>query len=105
MTYFRALCAYELGEPDTARELCGELLARSEDLLENADKRGYFGVGMPVPAPYEQDIVRVNRINAYLLRTLGELGLGGQYADSLERLRGLEPENTIMCYLEQLGLV
>ena len=105
MTYFRTLCAYELGEPDTARELCGELLARSEELLENADKRGYFGVGMPVPAPYEQDIVRMNTISAYLLRTLGELGMGGQYADSLERLRELEPENTILCYLEQLGVV
>ena len=83
------------------------MVESGEKLYRNADLRGYFGVGSPVPAPYEQNCERLHKIDALLLTALGKHGLGD--ADgakkALDELVTLEPENMKLCFMRMVGIL
>ena len=107
MSVFAALCCRELGEYEKADSILRGMCAQAEELLENEDLRGYFGVGSPCPPPYEQDIVRQHRVDAYLLMALGKRYLGDTIAadKALTKLRVIDPYNSRLCFLKKLRIL
>ena len=107
MTIFAALCMKELGENERAEKVLYGMIDSGERLCENADLRGYFGVGSPVPAPYEQDQVRGHKIDGLLLIALGKKGLCDEEGAraALCELERIEPENMKVCFLRLTGVI
>ena len=107
MSVFAALCQRELGDYNRADAVLRGMCSQAEDLLENEDLRGYFGVGSPCPPPYEQDVVRWHRVDAYLLMALGKRYLGDAIAadEALAKLRVIDPYNSRLCFLTKLGIL
>lgn len=107
MTIFAAECMKELGDPENARRVCRGMVESGENLYKNADLRGYFGVGSPVPAPYEQDNVRLHKIDGLLLTALGKHGLGDDAGAkaALDELVELEPENMKLCFMRMVRII
>lgn len=107
MTIFAALCMKALGDDARASKVLSGMVESGEKLYRNADLRGYFGVGSPVPAPYEQNCERLHKIDALLLTALGKHGLGD--ADgakkALDELVTLEPENMKLCFMRMTGIL
>ena len=105
--YFAALAEEKLGNPAKAEEIYKELIATGDNQLKNAHIPGYFGVGMSAPLPYEQDIVRQNSINAYLLKALGNKGLGNEQvcAECTAKLEALDPTNFKLTFLRMLDIL
>ena len=107
MTIYAALCMRKLGQDDRADEVLRGMIKSGENLIENADLRGYFGVGSPVPAPYEQDQERLHRIDGLLLIALGKKGLGDEDGAkaALDELLAIDPYNMKVCFLEICGVI
>ncbi len=105
LRYFAALAERKLGRPEKAEAILREMIATGDRQLERAHIPGYFGVGMAAPLPYEQDIVRQNSINAYLLKALGSKGLGdeAECRACVEKLEALDPTNFKLSFLHTLG--
>ena len=105
--FFAALAEKKLGRPERAEAILREMVEAGDRQLEKAHLPGYFGVGMAAPLPYEQDIVRQNSINAYLLRALGCKGLGDEEAcrACVEKLEALDPTNFKLSFLRTLGVL
>ena len=105
--FFAALAEEKLGNPAKAEEIYRELIATGDNQLKNAHIPGYFGVGMSAPLPYEQDIVRQNSINAYLLKALGNKGLGNEQAcaECTAKLEALDPTNFKLSFLRMLDVL
>lgn len=107
MTIFAAECMKKLGDDKSAERVLAGMVESGEKLYANADLRGYFGVGSPVPAPYEQDCERLHKIDALLLIALGKHGLGDDDGakKALDELVGLEHENMKLCFLRMVGIL
>lgn len=107
MTIFAAECMKSLGDTESAKRVCEGMIKSGEKLYENADLRGYFGVGSPVPAPYEQDQVRLHKIDALLLTALGKHGIGDIEGSkkALDELVSIEPENMKLCFMRMVGIL
>ena len=75
MSFFAGKALEKLGRMKEAKAIYGEMLANAEKRLAEKNLYGYFGVGMPSPLPYEQDIARQNSIPALLIKALAEKGL------------------------------
>ena len=73
---FRALALRKLNKFAEARKVLEEMLATAENFIENCDRRTYYGVGSPSPLPFEDDIVKNNRLSGYTLKAYALLGLG-----------------------------
>lgn len=76
LSLFRALALRKLGKFTEARLVLEEMLASAENSIENCDRRTYYGVGSPSPLPFENDIVKNNLLNGYILKAYALLGLG-----------------------------
>lgn len=84
-----------------------KLLDKGEDLAQNPDRYGYFGVGMEAPLPFESDIIRKNRTQACLYRMLGYFGLNrmAEAEQQKQQLLELEPDYPLAVFLEQLEIL
>lgn len=107
MSVFAALCCRELGEHNKADAILRDMCSQADELLVNEDLRGYFGVGSPCPLPYEQDVIRWHRTDAYLLTALGKRYLGDTIAanEAIAKLRMIDPYNSRLMFLEALGIL
>ena len=107
LRYFSALAEKKLGQPEKAEAILREMIMTGDRQLERAHIPGYFGVGMSAPLPYEQDIVRQNSINAFLLKALGSKGLGDEEESRIceEKLEELDPTNFKLSFLRTLGVL
>lgn len=107
MTIFAAACMKALGDDESAERVCRGMIESGERLYANADLRGYFGVGSPVPAPYEQNCERLHKIDALLLIALGKQGLGDSDGakKALAELEALEPENMKLMLMRMVGIL
>ena len=107
MTIFAAACMRALGNDEAADRVCRGMVESGERLYQNADLRGYFGVGSPVPAPYEQNCERLHKIDALLLIALGKQGLGDKPGaqKALAELEALEPENMKLRLMRMVGIL
>lgn len=76
LSLFRALALRKLNKFTEARAVLEEMLATAEEFIKNCDRRTYYGVGSPSPLPFEDDIVKNNRLNGYTLKAYALLGLG-----------------------------
>lgn len=107
MTIFAAECMKQLGDHESAERVLRGMVASGESLYANAELRGYFGVGSPVPAPYEQNCERLHRIDALILIALGKKGLGDLDGanKAVAELEALEPENMKLILLRSVGML
>lgn len=105
--YFAALAEEKLGRPEEARKIYEAMVAAADAQIANAHIPGYYGVGMSAPLPFEQDIVRQNRANAYLLKALGCKGLGRaeESVQYKEKLTALDPTNSRLSFLQALDVL
>ena len=76
LSLFRALALRKLNKFAEARKVLVEMLETAENFIENCDRRTYYGVGSPSPLPFEDDIVKNNRLIGYTLKAYALLGLG-----------------------------
>lgn len=76
LSLFRALALRKLNKFAEARKVLEEMLSTAENFIENCDRRTYYGVGSPSPLPFEDDIVKNNRLSGYTLKAYALLGLG-----------------------------
>ena len=62
---------------------------------------------MSAPLPYEQDIVRMNSISAYLLKAQAAKGLGdeAECARCLAKLDELDPTNCKLSFMRTLEVL
>ena len=106
LRYYTGRALEKLGREDEAQAVYREMIDIGNRQLENADLPGYFGVGMAAPLPYEQDVVRQNSINAYLLIALGYKGLGDENGskEALQNLEKLDPTNFKLSFLRMLNV-
>ncbi len=83
------------------------MCAQAGERLTTADLPGYFGVGSPVPQPFELDLEKVNRVNAYLLLALGQKGLGNLKAAEacVQELVRLDPYNATLEIYRKLDVL
>ncbi len=107
MTYFAAVCDEALGDRAKAQTIYAGMKESALTMLCDADLHGYFGVGMPSPSPYEQDVKRLHTIDAYVLLALGEKGLGNEDAsrEATAKLRAADPYNMKLRFFEMLGIL
>ena len=52
------------------------MVSTADAFIDNCDRRTYYGVGSPSPMPFEDDIVKNNLLNGYILKAYALLGLG-----------------------------
>ncbi len=76
LSMFRALALQKLFRFSEAQQVLKEMLDSAEQILCNTDKYMYFGVGSPTPTPFEYDIVKINKMEGYILKAYALLGLG-----------------------------
>lgn len=107
ISYFAGKSLEKLGRRDEAEALYKAMLENAENRLKNADLHGYFGVGMPSPLPFEQNIRRQNSIPALLIKALALLGLGRQEESNaaLDALLTLDPHGTPLAFFRTLGIL
>jgi len=107
ITYFAAKSLEKLGKPAEAETLFQDMLRDAEERLRTADLPGYFGVGMSAPLPFEPDIEKTNRIDAYLVTALAEKGLGGvsESAEAVRKLKALDPFHVRLDFFCKLGIL
>ena len=105
--FFSGLAAEKLGDSEKAKEIYQRLAEAGENQLQKAHIHGYFGVGMSAPLPYEQDIVRMNSISAYLLKAQAAKGLGdeAECARCLAKLDELDPTNCKLSFMRTLEVL
>ncbi len=105
--FFTGLCLEKLGNRQEAERVYEKLLDKGEDLAQNPDRYGYFGVGMEAPLPFESDIIRKNRTQACLYRMLGYFGLNrmAEAEQQKQQLLELEPDYPLAVFLEQLEIL
>ena len=107
ITYFAAKALEKLGQPEQAQALFEAMLENARTRLLNRDLHGYFGVGMPSPLPFEQDILRQNSIPALLIKALALKGLGreAESSEALDELLALDPYGTPLAFFRTLGIL
>jgi len=107
ISYFAAKAMEKLGRADEAKALYNEMLQTANNRLANADLYGYFGVGMPAPLPFEQDIERINTNSALLLKALACDGLGDAAGrdDAVTKLKKTDPHGTPYAFFAMLGIL
>ncbi len=76
VSYFEGLALAKLGRLDEAAGVFKAMVSEGERLIAECGKYEYFGVGMPIPQPFEGDIKRLNTVTGSLLKGLGYKGLG-----------------------------
>ena len=105
--FFSGLAEEKLGNVEKAKEIYLRLAAAGDEQLAKAHIHGYFGVGMSAPLPYEQDIVRMNSISAYLLKAQAAKGLGdeAECARCLAKLDELDPTNCKLSFMRTLEVL
>ena len=93
ISLFRALALRKLYRFTEAREVLDEMLACSDNFINNSDRRTYYGVGSPSPMPFELDIVKNNLTEGYILRAYALLGLGrfDEAQSFISKVKGLSP--------------
>lgn len=84
LSMFRALALRKLMKFSEAQAVLQEMISSGDDLINNKDLRGYYGVGSPCPMPFEYDIERINLVNGHILRGYAYLGLGQHEAADSE---------------------
>lgn len=106
ISYFAALAHEKLGNHNKAKEIYKNMLAEGQQKLKKAHLPGYFGVGMSAPLPFELDIDRINRIDAYILIALGAKGLKDKKScrEALKEIDKLDPTNPTMCFMKKLDV-
>ncbi len=95
LSLWYALALRKVGEEAEAERVLDEMLASAEHTLANVDMRAYYGVGAPIPMPFEYDIVKFNTVNGLVLKSYALLGKGElREAEALmEEVRALDPYN------------
>ncbi|AEV29423.1 hypothetical protein SpiGrapes_1616 [Sphaerochaeta pleomorpha str. Grapes] len=78
ISLFRALSLQKLGRFPEARKVLQEMLEQGQNLIDNADRYPYFGVGAVTPMPFGYDIEKTNRIEGNILKAYALLGLGNR---------------------------
>lgn len=92
LSMFRALALRKIGQFSEAKAVLDEMVAVAENFIKNCDRRSYYGVGSPSPLPFENDIVKNNLTEGYILMTYASLGLG-KLGDAKEYLEKAERAN------------
>ncbi len=101
ISLFRALALRALGKEQEAKDVLEEMLAEARKLIENKDRRPYYGVGSPSPMPFEGDIEKRNLFSGNLLGAFALYGLGryGEAEQYIRRAEALEPNDfTVSAY-------
>lgn len=76
LSMFRALSLRKLMRFSEANNVLKEMIAVADNFIENCDRRSYFGVGSPSPMPFENNVVKNNLAEGYILKGYAYLGLG-----------------------------
>lgn len=76
ISLFRALACRKLMNFKDAKAILDEMIETAEGFIKDCDRRTYYGVGSPSPMPFEDDIVKNNLMNGYILKAYALLGLG-----------------------------
>ena len=76
ISLFRALALRKLNRFEDARMVLEKMISGAENVIENCDRRTYYGVGSPSPLPFEDDVIKNNRLGGYMLKAFALLGLG-----------------------------
>ncbi|WP_334319135.1 tetratricopeptide repeat protein [Termitidicoccus mucosus] len=95
LSMFRALALRKLGRFAEAGAVLEEMMRAGDNLIENRDRRTYYGVGSPSPLPFENDIVKNNLVEGYVLKAYASLGLGkfGNAEDHIKKAGDLNPHD------------
>jgi tetratricopeptide (TPR) repeat protein len=95
ISMFRALALRRLGRFAEAGAVLDEMMRAGGDFIENRDRRAYYGVGSPSPLPFENDIVKNNLVEGYVLKAYASLGLGkrGDAEDYINKAARLAPHD------------
>jgi tetratricopeptide (TPR) repeat protein len=93
LSMFRALALRKLGRFAEAGAVLDEMMRAGGNFIENHDRRTYYGVGSPSPLPFENDIVKNNLVEGYVLKAYAALGLGrrGDAGDYIKKAGRLNP--------------
>ncbi len=76
ISLFRALALRKQMLFSQAKAVLDEMLAEGNRLIENCDLRTYYGVGSHSPMPFENDVVKNNLTDGYVLKAYALLGIG-----------------------------
>ena len=104
LSLFRALALRSLMCFSEAEQVLNEMLDAGADMLENSDRRAYYGVGAPTPMPFEDDIVKSNIVTGHILQGFALLGLGrrGEAQAEIDAAAKLSPEDFRLYAFEQI---
>jgi tetratricopeptide (TPR) repeat protein len=108
ISLFRALSLQQLGQFSQARKVLQEMLDQGQNLIDNADRYPYFGVGAVTPMPFGYDIQKTNRIEGNILKAYALLGLGKrqQALEALSEVKASSPyEFRVFVFETILGLI
>ncbi len=94
ISLFRALALIKLGQDSEANAVLEEMMDSAENSIENSDLRPYYGVGSPSPMPFENDVVKNNLVNGYILKAYALLG----YNKRDEALEAISKAKSIFPY-------
>jgi len=95
VSYFEGLALRKLGKDNEACKVFFKIIEEGDRLIKNCDKYGYFGVGLPIPQPFEGDIRKLNTVAGALLKGIGYRGLGNDVEEkkAFGIVRELDPYN------------
>jgi tetratricopeptide (TPR) repeat protein len=95
LSMFRALALRKLGRFAEVGAVLEEMMRAGDNFIENRDRRTYYGVGSPSPLPFENDIVKNNLVEGYVLKAYASLGLGrhGDAEDYIKKAGRLNPHD------------
>ncbi len=104
ISLFRALALKKLNRTEEAQTVLEEMLQTAQNLLDNEDRRTYYGVGSPSPMPFETDIVKQNRLAGYTLKAFALYGTENysEAEDCIRRAEKIDPNHPEACFYHRI---
>lgn len=103
ITYFEGLALQKLGNKEQAEKRFSDMVTAGQYLLDHDNEYGYYGVGMRIPQVFDNNIVKINRMNGLIDQWLGYKGLGQEEkaAEAYRKLMELDPYNQRVYFIVQ----
>ncbi len=96
-SYFQAQALKALGNPEAASEVLSRLAEFAEERMKAEPKLDYFATSLPNLLLFEDDLVKRNQIESYLLKAMASLGSGdsGKAIALLQKVVAEDPNHLI----------